>query len=1102
VTAGERHVIGSALFELEVPDDGPPVADYVQRRLLALAEDIFDEFDEPGRVIRIERLELDLGATPGGGDWRAELERRFGEELRAELHRRRAGASVPSSLAELDVLAHVLRTGTLPWAGGWGEDGSLDAFARRVILAEPRGFARWLRSRGRGGAEVRRLVRQTSDETLAVALAALSGVRAAEWRHLLGRLDWALREGTGLVAEREAMRRTLLDELVRCLAGEAPLPGDPDPRTPSGEGGGAGMVARLHAALRTGVADVAGEWDRALASGGSTGGAGVAAGRQEGPAAGGETAGTREAGGGASGPSGDARDAGGDVRDGDVQHTGARGEVGSGDLAAGSIARRLEEALRSGVLAPLLSDLSRWVRSHPGVVAAVVGKAASDRRVRRVLAGALSDKAFLDVLGVLEPGAPEEVRRVLDDPTGPAGVLATGAGSQALARGVLRRLLREFTLAHLVVDAPRRFRSGEYREALRLRLAAEGSAHRPEGTPVGPPQPALGPQEPPPPYASLHRLVASDDVHDAAGGDDLGTLLRGHPDDLLRLLEGLRRGGESALERIAGWPAARVWKLTDGLLAAVAGEAPDGGRELRRAVAAAGGRVADPRGFHLGVIRALVEGGWIDLDRLQEVHGTPVATDPGHPPRRPEGDGIAKVGAPEGQGRAGVPGSGGDPRGALALIQRLLSSLVASAAGGAGEAGTSGTGDPMGAVPEGDAPPASRELRSALELALAADATGLRRLLERALADGAAVDVLVRPLPGPTLARVLLLLRPGAGELLRAMDAVAGAVAAQGIPFATVEREKWRFLLRYLVMEEGLPEAGGMARALLDRLLTGGPPGRGEGRHVPSEEEGAGESSLPAPVDREGILEAIRVRVSAGMLPTPEVGARVLAALSEPPGAVVAEGGSPGVEAGTDPAGSSRRMRLGADGDGPGPEPGDPAGRTDRSWSATETLFVSNAGIVLAAPYLPSLFDRLQLTAAGAFRSGEHAGRAVHLVQYLVEGRVDRPEYLLPLNKLLCGLGEDDVIPSAIELAPGEEELLQGLLSTILQHWGALGNTTVQGLQESFFQREGALRREGEAWRLQVEARPFDMLIDRIRWSFSVLRFGWMDRVLHVDWRG
>jgi hypothetical protein len=171
-------------------------------------------------------------------------------------------------------------------------------------------------------------------------------------------------------------------------------------------------------------------------------------------------------------------------------------------------------------------------------------------------------------------------------------------------------------------------------------------------------------------------------------------------------------------------------------------------------------------------------------------------------------------------------------------------------------------------------------------------------------------------------------------------------------------------------------------------------------------------------------------------------------------------------------------------------------------WSTTETLFITNAGIVLAAPYLPRLFSLLELATETAFHSPEHAARGAHLIQCLVEGRWDRPDYILPLNKILCGLGEDDVLPAAIQPTPREEEMVSGLLSAIIQNWGALGNTTVEGLQESFFQREGALRREEESWRLQVEPRAFDILIDRIPWSFNTIRFEWMDRVLHVEWRG
>ena len=48
---------------------------------------------------------------------------------------------------------------------------------------------------------------------------------------------------------------------------------------------------------------------------------------------------------------------------------------------------------------------------------------------------------------------------------------------------------------------------------------------------------------------------------------------------------------------------------------------------------------------------------------------------------------------------------------------------------------------------------------------------------------------------------------------------------------------------------------------------------------------------------------------------------------------------------------------------------------------------VTNAGLVLTAPYLPPLFARLHLLAAdGRFRSSEAAGRGVHFLQYLVDG--------------------------------------------------------------------------------------------------------------------
>ena len=169
--------------------------------------------------------------------------------------------------------------------------------------------------------------------------------------------------------------------------------------------------------------------------------------------------------------------------------------------------------------------------------------------------------------------------------------------------------------------------------------------------------------------------------------------------------------------------------------------------------------------------------------------------------------------------------------------------------------------------------------------------------------------------------------------------------------------------------------------------------------------------------------------------------------------------------------------------------------------AALETIYIANAGAVLLAPYLPLLFERLGLTEKGQFRNRDAAERGVHCLQFLVDESSSSPEFQLVLNKLLCGVRPGRPIRRSIELANDEKEQLEGLLRAIIENWRALGNTSVAGLRESFLQRNGRLQLENNAWRLSVEARPFDMLLDQLPWSFSAIKFAWMDRVIYTEWR-
>jgi hypothetical protein len=166
-----------------------------------------------------------------------------------------------------------------------------------------------------------------------------------------------------------------------------------------------------------------------------------------------------------------------------------------------------------------------------------------------------------------------------------------------------------------------------------------------------------------------------------------------------------------------------------------------------------------------------------------------------------------------------------------------------------------------------------------------------------------------------------------------------------------------------------------------------------------------------------------------------------------------------------------------------------------------QAMALNNAGLVLAAPYLPRLLDMLGLVRAGAFVDADAAERAVHLMQFVVTGQASTPEYELTLNKLLCGLAPDAVIAPGIEISAREQETIEGMLKAMIAAWKTLGGTSVAGLRQSFLARSGELQLQEDAWQLRVDQGPFDMLIDHIPWGFSIIKFGWMPQPVHVTWR-
>lgn len=162
--------------------------------------------------------------------------------------------------------------------------------------------------------------------------------------------------------------------------------------------------------------------------------------------------------------------------------------------------------------------------------------------------------------------------------------------------------------------------------------------------------------------------------------------------------------------------------------------------------------------------------------------------------------------------------------------------------------------------------------------------------------------------------------------------------------------------------------------------------------------------------------------------------------------------------------------------------------------------FVSNGGLVLLHPFFVPLFQKLALLGDDRQLVESSVPRAVHLLQYLATGRLGHAEHDLVLAKLLCGVDTRIAVPRSVDFADDELAECEALLTAAIGHWTALGRTSSDGLREGFLLRPARLARGSAAFLLQVERRAHDVLLDRLPWSFGVVRLSWMRAPLRVVW--
>jgi hypothetical protein len=178
--------------------------------------------------------------------------------------------------------------------------------------------------------------------------------------------------------------------------------------------------------------------------------------------------------------------------------------------------------------------------------------------------------------------------------------------------------------------------------------------------------------------------------------------------------------------------------------------------------------------------------------------------------------------------------------------------------------------------------------------------------------------------------------------------------------------------------------------------------------------------------------------------------------------------------------------------------------------SATQTqpeeelypLLVQHSGMILLHPFLPKLLENVGITDPASRRlNGFALPRAAAILHFLATGHEEIFEYELGFIKIMLGLQPTTALPAGEGLlTQSDREEAETVLQAAISHWQALKNTSIKGLRSSFLLRQGLVREVENGWRLSVERRPFDMLLDQLPWGIGIVKLPWMSRAIFTEW--
>jgi Contractile injection system tape measure protein len=166
----------------------------------------------------------------------------------------------------------------------------------------------------------------------------------------------------------------------------------------------------------------------------------------------------------------------------------------------------------------------------------------------------------------------------------------------------------------------------------------------------------------------------------------------------------------------------------------------------------------------------------------------------------------------------------------------------------------------------------------------------------------------------------------------------------------------------------------------------------------------------------------------------------------------------------------------------------------------TTPIPICNAGLVVLQAYVPVFFERLGLVQDELLKNITNQSMAAQYLYYLCAGAAAVEGNDIALNNILCGLPPTHPLKHGFTITPTNIQLTEALINAAKAHWLAIGDTSVEGFRKNWLVRNGTLIEQENKFELIVEKRAYDILLHQFPFSFSIIKYQWMDKPVQVNW--